>query len=331
MMGTMGRRTVNKLFDLEFDEVSSVDRPANQHGLIAFSKALDTQEGDMTAIFTETGVPVAEDELEHGDVVYDASGQEYVFVEDEPEEGDEPAEPADEVGKGALSNYVKGAKAAVGGWKEPGLGAAGARGGKSAKHVMNNKGKYAAGAAGVGGFGLGAGGSVMVGEKSASLGDTVLESLSKAVTSAERDEVVAKMADEVQFAKAQADAAMELLEQERDIRITEAFVAKAAEYNLPVPDEQLGRILKSVTMVLDDEDLELLDQLLTFAGESAMFDEVGAAGGGSNSGVLDEVNALAGELVGKSAGDFSQEQAMVALFANNPGAYDAYLAEQNGR
>ena len=34
---------VRKLTDIEIDEVSVVDRPANQHGLIAFSKS---QHGD---------------------------------------------------------------------------------------------------------------------------------------------------------------------------------------------------------------------------------------------------------------------------------------------
>jgi hypothetical protein len=34
----MTTRTVKRLYDLEIDEISLVDRPANQHGLVAIAK-----------------------------------------------------------------------------------------------------------------------------------------------------------------------------------------------------------------------------------------------------------------------------------------------------
>lgn len=81
----MGRQ-VKRLSGLEIDEVSLVDRPANQHGLVAIAKR---EEDDMPPIYDADGYGVDEDELEHGDVVYDESGAEYVFVEDGAEEENE--------------------------------------------------------------------------------------------------------------------------------------------------------------------------------------------------------------------------------------------------
>ena len=66
--------------DLDIDEVSLVDRGANQHSLVAFSKSLDeasTMEDSMSvdvAVYSETGEEVDVDTLEHGDTVFDAEG-----------------------------------------------------------------------------------------------------------------------------------------------------------------------------------------------------------------------------------------------------------------
>lgn len=340
----MGRR-VNKLFDLEFDEVSSVDRPANQHGLIAFSKSLmaeTTEEGGVSDIFTETGEPVFEDELEHGDVVFDAAGNEYVFVVDDDEDDDD-------VEKGMLDGAMSAGKRAFSGAKggyslgrqgmsltADGAGDSlkvGSRSVRAGNAVGRNPKKAAAIAAGVtGGAGVAGGGAYMIGRNKdveKSLGDSVLEQLSKAVNEADREEIIAKALDEVEIAKAQAMAAQEELAYLQDVRVTEAFIAKAAEYNLPVSPEVFGPILKAAAEVLDDEQLEILDHVLTSAGD-ALFDEIGAAGGASNS-IFDAVNGYASEMVTKSAGDFSLEQASTAMFSANPDAYDAYIAEQNGR
>lgn len=162
-----------------------------------------------------------------------------------------------------------------------------------------------------------------------SLGTTVLEELSKAVTSEERDRIVAKMADEVEITKAENEELRQAFEEERDIRVTEAFVAKAAEYELPVEPAVFGPILKAIAEVLDDDQLDVLDAVLSSRGVA--LDELGYAGGATNSGVLDEVNGLAAELVTKAGGSVSTEQASTALFEHNPGAYEAYLSEQDGR
>ena len=75
----------HQLSDLEIDEVSTVDRPANQHGLITFSKSTGMGEGyteevtmpgeNEIEVFDADGQPI--DELAHGDVVYDQDGNEF--------------------------------------------------------------------------------------------------------------------------------------------------------------------------------------------------------------------------------------------------------------
>lgn len=308
----------NKLFDLDIDEVSVVDRPANQHGLIAFAKAAgagedQTQEVRMPdEIFDADGNGVDQDELEHGDVVYDADGNEYVFVlEDEDVEEREP----EMVGKAALS----GPGAAAAGL---GLGARQA-GRRTADWAKNNKKALWAGAAGASAGGAG----YVAGRTSKSLGDQVLEELSKAVGDADRDGVIAKAMDVVEVYKAQTEQMAAQLEAMEDERVTEAFISKAAEYNLPVAPGVLGPILKAAATVLTTEQLDVLDELFNSVGDT-LYQEIGYVGDTDNVSVLDQVSAYAGELVGKS--DMTSAEALVAAFDANPAAYDAYIAE-NGR
>ena len=340
---------------MEFDEVSSVDRPANQHGLIAISKSLMEQtieEDGVSELYSEAGEQVSEDALQHGDVVFDGAGNEYVYViEDDLDDDDDDVEKASPEW---LSAAVRGARGAGekmrsgfrGGFDTArGVKAApvttarameaAPRSAKVGDWIARNPGKAAlAGAgAGAGAVGVAGGGAYMIGRKDSnmekSLGDSVLEQLSKAVSEADREEIIAKALDEVEIAKAQAEAAREELAWLQDQRITDAFISKAAEYNLPVSPEVFGPILKAAAEVLDDEQLEILDHVLTAAGE-AIYDEIGYAGGAANS-IFDQVNGFAAEMVEKSAGDYSLEQASTAMFAANPDAYDAYIAEQNGR
>lgn len=308
MMGDMGR-TVNKLMDLDIDEVSLVDRGANQHSLVAFSKSLATEadtnlEESMSAdvaVFSETGEEVDVEALEHGDTVFDADGNEYVFVADEAAEDDA------EVGKG-LTDSALGVKALRGAVK-----------GKKAWGKVPTGAKIA-GAAGIGaGAGLAAGSSL-----SKSLSEEILEEFSKAVTDKDREAVIAKAMEQVEVAQEEARIAKEWAEAEHDARMTEAFISKAAEYNLPVAPEVFGPILKAMAEALTDEQLDVLDEVFNAVGDT-LYNEIGFVGGGSNSSVLDQVSAMAGEFVGKS--DISREQAMASMFESDPSLYDAYISE----
>lgn len=258
-------KPVKKLFDLEIDEVSVVDRSANQHSLIAFAKSANAGEDSTSVedfmpeeIFDEAGNPVDFETLEHGDVVFDADGVAYDWIAFD----DAPAELAED------------------------------------EKVLAGVGK--------------------------SLGDTVLEELSKAVTDADRERVIAKAMDEVSKAQAEAREAREWAAAERDARLTTEYISKAAEYNLPVSPEVLGPILKSIDEKLDAAEAEVIKELFSSVGDS-LYNEIGYVGESSNTSVLDTVDAYAAELVGKS--DLTREQALTAMFEANPEAYDAYLSE----
>jgi hypothetical protein len=361
----------HRLFGLEIDEVSAVDRPANQLGLISIAKALgDPEEGAMSEAAVEDVLTDAP--FTHGQELVDDEGNEFIYVEldenDEPlplegvdlsgvtVEADDVVEPADdqepaEVGKAVDLSRLRelgstmntGRKMGAGGIKgrrtrtvlshsgdKAGVAAhdAGVRVGEGQRWMRKNPGKTAA--VGATAAGLAGGGAYMEAKKS--LGTTVLEALSKAVTDDDRDQVIAKALDEVEITKAENAELREMLEGERDIRITEAFVAKAAEYSLPakVTPEVFGPILKGIAEVLTDDELDVLDEVLSSRGVD-IYDELGFTGGASNSSVLDEVSGLTAELVGKSAGTITPEMASTAIFETNPAAYDEYLAEQNGR
>lgn len=355
-------RPVKQLFDLEIDEVSVVDRPANQHGLITFAKSAGLAEAGYQEdtvgddeIYDVDGAEVDPDVLEHGDVVYDSEGNEYVFVEDDADEqtdeaDDEPEGDADEyeedeaeVGKGwlgigarQLGKDAKQAGAAVGqglkfGVKRGNPTAAGTdafgRANRFGAKVWGQRSNLQRAA--IAGAPVAAGGTA-VGYETAkkSLGDEILEELSKAVNDTDRDQIIAKALDEVEVYKAQANQMAEAMAQLEDERVTEAFISKAAEYNLPVSPEVLGPILKAVAEVLTEEELDVLDALFESVGDT-LYDEVGYVGDTSNYSVLDQVNAYAGELVGKA--DLTSAEAVVKAFEDNPAAYEAYLAEQNGR
>lgn len=378
----MTRPVRNKLFDLEFDEVSAVDRPANQLGLIAFAKSAgpgegpNSQEDSMPEIevYDSDGYAVDGNSLEHGDVVYGEDGTEYVYtVSDEADEDDddsedegeqydleEESEEADEdayagVGKaGGFAPWAnaaglgakrvgQGAKAAGAGARTQGYGflhglsrvrsgaspgSPGARASRAGSAVWGNRSNLQrTGIATAAATPIAAGGAV-AGQKKItaqkSLGDEVLEGLSKAVNEDERNQLIAKALNEVQVYKAQNDAMASELDAMREDQITEVFIAKAAEYNLPVSPEVLGPILKAMTEVLDDEQLDVVDQLFASVGD-ALYDEIGYVGDTDNISVLDQVNAFAGDLVSKS--DLTPEQAQVLAFESNPAAYEAYLHE----
>jgi hypothetical protein len=161
-----------------------------------------------------------------------------------------------------------------------------------------------------------------------SFGDDVMEAISKAVNDDERTSIISKafaqQQYELEIAKAQAEEAQMRADAEHDARVTEAFIAKAEEFNLPVAPTVLGPILKKMTTVLDDQELDIIEKVFTSAGDM-IYDEIGYVGGGDNASVMDQVNMTAND------GDISPEQAAVAMFESNPEAYDAYLAEQNGR
>ena len=374
----MGRQ-VKRLSNLEIDEISVVDRPANQHGTIAISKA-DTQEDSMADIYDAEGNEVFWDELQEGDLVYDEDGVEYeVQGEGEADDGDadelyeledyeEDLEPVGKVAPLRLQRMARSARLRAGEEKlatqmfvgrktapikrRVGEAAlpyrmaggrriaqaqrkgyeAGARARSATGAALGNRGVQV-GLAGAGVGGAAGAGGYYGGRRSntsKSLGEQVLEELSKSYSDDDRDRVIAKALNQVDLVAKRNDElenAIGYLLEERDAAM---FHEVAKSYELGAEDDIAG-LLQRASQLLPEADVALLDRFFTSAGEvqKAYFEEIGYAGAGGSS-TLDEVYAYAGEAVAKNAG-LSQEQAVTAMFAANPEAYDAYEAETRTR
>lgn len=347
-------KTVKRLSGLEIDEVSLVDRPANQHGLVTITK----RDGDtgMSGLFDEQGNEVDESQLESGDVVFDADGDAVQLFSDEDlqelldsgqidaDEIEYADEDEDELvgvgkagaaisgGKSTVSRVIRGASNlldetktgfAHGRGRTPNPSSSVSNAGRNARstgaHLGRNKNAYiAAGAAGT---------EENVRSrftKSASLGDQVLSDLSKALTDGDRDQVISKAMERVGKAEQAAQEAIskaERLEEEAEFA---TYVDIAKGFELPVDPEDLGGILQEVSKVLTNEQLDTLERILHAAAAAVEYEELGSAGGSPVMGYVDE---HAYEMVGKSAGDITPEQATTALFSANDDAYLAYLSE----
>jgi hypothetical protein len=352
-------RTVKRLSNLEIDEVSVVDAPANQHGMIAISKA-QSREDSMASIFDADGDEVFTEELSVGDYVYDEQGNEFQVVpgdevdevEDEGTDDTEAYEYEQEgelVGKAMPLKLQQLGRAAQNRFGQEKLAtqmfagrkkaqwsrAAGEAKTKGTAFARSPQGRALGGAALAGG---GAGGAVGYGSSrrsntSKSLGDQVLEELSKAYTDDDRDKVIAKALDRVgEFSKRNEllEEAVERLVEDRDYSM---FREVAKSYDLPGSEDDIAGLLQRASGSLPEGDVAMLDRFFTAAGEiqKSYFEEVGLTGG-RESGALEEIYGMAGEAVAKNAElGLTTEQAVTALFASNPEAYDAYEAETRTR
>lgn len=311
---TMNGRNAKRLYDLDIDEVSLVDRSANQHATVAIAK----KDGDDMTVMDERGVEVNIDDLQPGDVVFDTeTGEPLVACEEgaEPEDyydfDDTEADELAEVGKALVSKAVTG------------TGSLNREAARAVKRnvtgfARRNKTALKVGAgAGAAGFGAGA--------MSKSLGEEVYETLSKALNDDARNETISKAlqdaAEAVRSANERADEAVNIAKALRDELENERFNAIAEGYGVPGDPGELATILKS----LDPRQAAYLDRVMSSVGEQ-LYDVYGADLGDGQVEVMGQVEAMAQQAVGKS--DVSTEAAIAAIFAANPDAYDEYLAEQ---
>lgn len=346
----MAGRTVKQLRDLEIDEVSLVDRPANQHGLVAITKR---DEGTMDELFDERGNPISEDQLQPGDVAYTADGERLVMltdddvqdlldqgydVEDVNAEVDATADHFEDAGFEVDDRELAGVGKAVTGTgslnrealRAIGRNVRGYAGGTTTR-------RRAAGAAAITGGTTSAvsyiGGRGRRETKAArftgpSLGREVVAELSKAVSDSDRDSVISKVAQHVdrlseiaETAVAKADALEAYVEEQ-------GWLEVAKGYDVPAREDELARILQGASSVLSKRDMDTLDRVLKAAGEPVYYDEAGVPGYSADSEVMDQVMGLVQEIVGKA--DVTPEQATTAVFQADPNAYDRYLAERAG-
>lgn len=155
----------------------------------------------------------------------------------------------------------------------------------------------------------------------------VMEELKKAFTDDDRNEVIAKALGRVSELEKQNQEIAKAVMAERELRLTNQYVSKAAEYNVPIPADELGPVLYRMAETMSYDDCAVIHKALTAAGEM-LFEEAGYQGGGDNADIMDQVNAFATERVevGKSAGPAD----IAGVFDDSPAAYDEYLASRRG-
>jgi len=165
-----------------------------------------------------------------------------------------------------------------------------------------------------------------------SLGDEVMEGLSKALTNEDRDEVIAKAMDYMQGVAARNEELEDVVYDILEDRETDGFVELAKSYELPADPEEIAGIMYRASQTLPRRDLETLDRMFSTVSDVTKdyYNEIGYAGG-YESDTMGQIYSAAGEAVAKSGASMSQEQAVTALFSANPAAYDAYEAEQARR
>ena len=79
---------IKTLRDMEIDEISLVDRPANAHAKVVIAKRATQEETVPEDVFNEDGEVIDVSELSEGDVVFDEEGNPFLIVEDDEPEGE---------------------------------------------------------------------------------------------------------------------------------------------------------------------------------------------------------------------------------------------------
>lgn len=268
----MTGRVAKHVSDMEIDEISLVDRPANQHALVTIAKRRAPEEDavpETETYYDAQGAPVVAEELQFGDHVFDADGIEYVLDELDDDDAVEEQELAS------------------------------------------------------------AGVSKAFNSETNDLSRSILDELAKAVTESDRNEVIAKaLSQNVELSK-RLEAAEELAKSERTARLSKEYISKAAEYNVPIPAEDLGPVLMRMAETMSYEDCKVIHKALTSAGEM-LFAEAGFTGQSDNDDPMTQVERIVSESVAKSNGELSKAAAMEGFFAQNPGAYDDYVQGLRG-
>lgn len=263
---------VQKVTDMVIDEISLVDRPANQHAHIVLAKR-DNQEDDVADYFDADGKKVDVDSLKLGDIVFDENDQMFEYTD-----AAEETAPAEE-------RELEVAKSAFGATTEP---------------------------------------------TTSSL-DALREQLSKALNDGDRDEVLSKALGEIAKFEQRTSAAELIAKSERDLRLNREYIAKAAEYKVPVDPNELGPVLKSMWeaevehKVLPSGSCAVIHKALATAGQ-ILFEELGYEGQTSDAEGEDQVEAYVKERIGKTADGPSRDQLATDFYRENPRAYDEVRA-----
>lgn len=269
-------RVVKNLRNMEIDEISLVNRGANQHATVSIAKNAPEEENMANELYTEDGDLLDESNAVEGATVYDADMNEYTLEAEEANEGENENENEKEFAEVGKSAFFQ---------------------------PQQNSGSFQ---------------------------DAVREELSKAYSDEDRDKVFSKAMGYIEELEGKQEESASIAKSERDLRLTREYISKAADYGLPIADEELGPVLYRMAENMPFDDCAVIAKALETAG-SIIFDEIGAKGGGANSDIMDTVNGYADEYVGKAEDGFSKAEATTGIFDSNPDAYEQYLADRNVR
>lgn len=270
-------KPVQRVTDMEIDEISMVDRAACPPAVIVLSKRAD-QEESMPDYLDGEGNPIDLSQFEEGDILEDEEGNlfEVSFNNDDGDGDGDDFDPADErhfesVGKSAFF-------------------------GTAENDVLTS----------------------------------IRTALSKAVSEEDRDAVLdtafTSLSKRAEAAEARLARSEQIAKSERDLRLQREYIAKAAEYNVPIAAEELGPVLMRAAGVLSYDDCAVIHKALSAAGEM-LYTEAGFDGSDGPEDPMDRIDAFLGEQVSKSDGR-SHESLVTAFFDDNPAAYDAIRAER---
>jgi hypothetical protein len=287
----------NRLTDMEFDEISLVNRPANQLSKVVLFKS-DAEAASMTdesVVQEETTIDddeMTEDSIDKGGMYGHSKGNKKrrrkkgapeILIDDE--EGDVNVT-KDDIEKDSVDlpsevyEYI------------------------SALEAANSE---------------------------------LTEQLSKNDEAAQQEaeqEDILKAADPeivaiVKAAEERAEAAEVIAKAERDFRLEREFVSKASSLdNLSVDADAFGKVLKTAAEALPKEDFDMLLGVLEGANSSveagAVFAEVGKSGGFDNDGPTSALNKAAASLR-EIDSDLTPEQAIAKAVTEDPTLYQEYL------
>jgi len=110
-------RKVREIQDLVIDEISLVDKGANQHATVTIAKSADGEKENYMDVYDELGNPLDPDALDIGDVVFDADGDAYeIQADNDDDEGDfgqyENQFELEEIGKAGYGSVARGVRIA---------------------------------------------------------------------------------------------------------------------------------------------------------------------------------------------------------------------------
>jgi len=161
----------------------------------------------------------------------------------------------------------------------------------------------------------------------------MIDELTKMAEFVEGEEEILKNADPaiveiVKAAEERAQAAETIAKAERDFRLEREFIAKAAEFDrLPVDAAEFGPVLKAAAEVLTEEQFEAITSVLAAANESVaqgnLFTEVGKATSFANDSSMGRIEKAAARL--REGSEMTHAESIAKAVEADPSLYTEYL------